>query len=236
GSGGPGIHPLKAPDRLWRKIMVGDDMNQLAIEPVHRTHVCVAETHSVDDDRVEYGLQVEGRTAENFEDFSGGRLLLARLVELMRAEVELLLQFDWRCWCGQRFAGLGPTRALPLLTAFTTSLHVAPGRFTTIINSMQFLVAAPCPLSFKERSPARPRHTITGAPETIRTSDLCRRSFHARSKRAKSGPLPLGGLSSIEGLRAPVAQLGRALPSEGKGRSFESSGARPRHGLCDRPH
>jgi hypothetical protein len=27
-------------------------------------------------------------------------------------------------------------------------------------------------------------------------------------------PLPLGGLSSIEGLRAPVAQLDRALPSE----------------------
>ena len=33
-------------------------------------------------------------------------------------------------------------------------------------------------------------------------------------------PLPLGGLSSIEGLRAPVAQLDRALPSEGKGRTF----------------
>ena len=105
-----------------------------------------------------------------------------------------------------------------------------PGRFTTILNSVQFLVAAPCRLSFKERFP---RHTITGAPETIRTSELCRRSFHARSKRAKSGPLPLGGVSSIEGLRAPVAQLDRALPSEGKGRTFESSRARHRLGLCN---
>src|SRR5262249_61206241 len=127
GWGGPGIHPRKDLNRLWWKIMVGDDMNQPAIEPVHRPHMCVAQPHSVDDDRVEYGLQVEGRTAENFEDFGGGRLLLARLVELMRAAIELLLQFDWRWGCGQRFAHLGPTRALALhrLSASPASLHVA---------------------------------------------------------------------------------------------------------------
>ena len=38
--------------------------------------------------------------------------------------------------------------------------------------------------------------------------------------------MPLADVSSIEDLRAPVAQLDRALPSEGKGRTFESSRAR----------
>ena len=47
-----------------------------------------------------------------------------------------------------------------------------------------------------------------------------------QGKRAKQGPLPLADVSSIEDLRAPVAQLDRALPSEGKGRTFESSRAR----------
>ena len=41
------------------------------------------------------------------------------------------------------------------------------------------------------------------APEAIRTSDLCLRSFHAHSKRAKQGPLPLADVSSIEDLREP---------------------------------
>ncbi len=47
------------------------------------------------------------------------------------------------------------------------------------------------------------------------------------------GPLPLVRVSSIEGLHAPVAQLDRALPSEGKGRTFESSRAR-QHLATDR--
>ena len=64
------------------------------------------------------------------------------------------------------------------------------------------------------------------APETIRTSDLCLRSFHAHSRPAKQGPLPLADVSSIEDLPAPVAQLDRALPSEGKGQRFESPRAR----------
>ena len=80
-------------------------------------------------------------------------------------------------------------------------------------------------------SPQRhPRHALgtwrAGAPETIRTSELCRRSFHAGQNRAISGPLPLRAVSSIEDGQAPVAQLDRALPSEGKGRTFESSRAR----------
>ena len=45
-------------------------------------------------------------------------------------------------------------------------------------------------------------------------------------RRAGYRPLPLPAVSSIEARQAPVAQLDRALPSEGKGRTFESSRAR----------
>ena len=43
---------------------------------------------------------------------------------------------------------------------------------------------------------------------------------------AQYGPLPHGPVWSIQGSLAPVAQLDRALPSEGKGRTFESSRVR----------
>src|SRR5262244_181755 len=36
--------------------------------------------HSVDDDRVEDGLEVKARVADDFEDFGAGRLLLQRLL------------------------------------------------------------------------------------------------------------------------------------------------------------
>jgi hypothetical protein len=60
--------------------MVGDDMDQLAVKPVHSSNMGVAETHSVDDDRVEDGLEVKARVADDFEDFGAGRLLLQRLL------------------------------------------------------------------------------------------------------------------------------------------------------------
>ena len=71
------------------------------------------------------------------------------------------------------------------------------------------------------------------APETIRTSDLCLRSFtHIPTEQYKA--VAAGGLSSIEGLRAPVAQLDRALPSEGKGRTSNRLG-RATSSLCQLP-
>src|SRR5450830_1267006 len=100
--------------------------------------------------------------------------------------------------------------------------------FATSSNCSCFDWVALRPSHIAERR--RTRHTLgtrpAGAPETIRTSDLCRRSFHAPSNRAISSPLPLVAVSFIEDGKAPVAQLDRALPSEGKGRTFESSRAR----------
>src|SRR6476660_4534214 len=74
--------------------------------------------------------------------------------------------------------------------------------------------------------PALPRHANCLRARDDSNVRPLPSELHAYSKRAKQGPLPLADVSSIEDLRAPVAQLDRALPSEGKGRTFESSRAR----------
>ncbi len=85
------------------------------------------------------------------------------------------------------------------------------------------------PCGAPRMAPLLPRHTPgtreTGAPETIRTSDLCRRSYPPAPTEQIKARCRCGrfGLCSPQ---APVAQLDRALPSEGKGRTFESSRAR----------
>src|SRR6476660_8934542 len=74
--------------------------------------------------------------------------------------------------------------------------------------------------------PALPRHANCLRARDDSNVRPLPSELHAYSKRAKQGPLPLADVSSIEDLRAPVAQLDRALPSEGRGRTFESSRAR----------
>ena len=67
------------------------------------------------------------------------------------------------------------------------------------------------------------------APDTIRTCDRrLRRAPLAPIELQKAlRPLPAASQSAKWGLEAPVAQLDRALPSEGKGHTFES--CRVRH-------
>ena len=74
---------------------------------------------------------------------------------------------------------------------------------------------------------------MTAADIRARNADIRARNVGASDRSALSAtaalnvqPLPLAGVSSIKNTRAPVAQLDRALPSEGKGRTFESSRAR----------
>jgi hypothetical protein len=45
--------------------MERDDMYQLAVKPVHSAHMRVAETHSIDDNRVEDRLEVKARVADD---------------------------------------------------------------------------------------------------------------------------------------------------------------------------
>ena len=62
--------------------------------------------------------------------------------------------------------------------------------------------------------PARPRHANCSRARDDSNVRPLPLELSRNSKRAIEGPLPLGGVSFIEGLRAPVAQLDRALPSE----------------------
>jgi hypothetical protein len=67
---------------------------------------------------------------------------------------------------------------------------------------------------------------MTAADIRARNVGASDRSALSATAALNVQPLPLAGVSSIKNTRAPVAQLDRALPSEGKGRTFESSRAR----------
>jgi hypothetical protein len=73
-------------------------------------------------------------------------LLLKRLVALMGTAVELLLEVVIGYGFGRRFVRLPANNTAALLyrlSAFTASLHIGPGRFTTMLNPRQILVFAP---------------------------------------------------------------------------------------------
>jgi hypothetical protein len=45
------------------------------------------------DEGVEHRLKIEGRSADDFEDIRGRRLLLQRLAKFLRPKIELFLEF-----------------------------------------------------------------------------------------------------------------------------------------------
>jgi hypothetical protein len=61
-------------------------------------------------------------------------------------------------------------------------------------------------------------------PGTLGTLPFLREGGAPSNRAApfSARPLPISGQSAKSGLNAPVAQLDRALPSEGKGHTFES--------------
>src|SRR5579885_1089569 len=73
-------------------------------------------------------------------------------------------------------------------------------------------------------------YEIRGFSQTAFRVPRGKKSQKLRVFRCSGRPaaLPVRRNSSISGPKAPVAQLDRALPSEGKGRTFESSRARHR--------
>ncbi len=58
---------------------MSDEVQHLAIEPVHRPHARAAKVHGAGDDRVKDGLDVGGRTGDHAEDLARRGLLLQGL-------------------------------------------------------------------------------------------------------------------------------------------------------------
>src|SRR5262249_29176208 len=86
-------------------------------------------------------------------------LLLQRLVTLARSPVKLFLEVGGGYVCGWCFASLSaPT--FYRLSASTASLHVTPGRFTTILNPRQIQVSAPCWIGDQGHPPMKRKRPI----------------------------------------------------------------------------
>ena len=88
---------------------------------------------------------------------------------------------------------------------------------------------------FPDYAPAHPRHTKPCAPDKIRTCDLCRRSIAHHPYPSKISAVAASRPLRYSGRNAPVAQLDRALPSEGRGHKFESCRVRQAPPNCDFP-
>src|SRR5262245_42983615 len=103
-----------------------------------------------------------------------------------------------RCGCGLRFARLGPP--LYQLSAFTASLHVAPGRYTTMLNPMQILAFAPWHvLALGHKRIASCPNDVRFTPESghVRCNSGCPLWANSGHRLMKERPPSSGGLSVV---------------------------------------
>src|SRR4029453_7620757 len=77
-----------------RIVVVGDEVYQLAIEPIHGAHAGAAETYRVGHDGVEDRLDIGRRARDDPEDLAGRRLLFQRLGEIAVPGLQLLEEAD----------------------------------------------------------------------------------------------------------------------------------------------
>ena len=79
--------------RRWIVVM-GDEVHERAIEPVHCARPGAAEAYCVRDDGVEDGLDVSRRARDHPKDLARRRLLLQRLGEIAITDLEFLEEAD----------------------------------------------------------------------------------------------------------------------------------------------
>src|SRR5215467_1474644 len=72
-------------------VVLGDLMEQFAVELKERAEESVAQSHGASDDRVEHRPHVGRRLADHTEDLAGRRLLLQRLSNLSVGNRERLV-------------------------------------------------------------------------------------------------------------------------------------------------
>src|SRR5712691_692538 len=75
-------------------VVLGDQMEQLAVEPIERAEESVAQSHGTSDNRVEDRLHVGLRLADDAQDLRRRRLLLQRLGQVAVAGLQLPEQAD----------------------------------------------------------------------------------------------------------------------------------------------
>jgi hypothetical protein len=71
--------------------VAGDPAEKFALALEQPGMISVAQANSRFYERVEHGLQIEGRAADDLEHIGGGSLLLPRFLQFARDEGELLL-------------------------------------------------------------------------------------------------------------------------------------------------
>src|SRR5712664_2232873 len=82
--------------QLVREVCVGGEEDGLTVASEHSAEDRVTQSHRVSYDRVEHRLDIDGRAADDLQDFCGGCLLLKRLAYLCvrrRQRFNLLLQY-----------------------------------------------------------------------------------------------------------------------------------------------
>ena len=77
---------------LGAQPVVGDEADELAVEPENRAELAVAQRHRAPRDHVEHRLRVGRRAADDPEHLGGCGLLLERLREIRGARLHLLLE------------------------------------------------------------------------------------------------------------------------------------------------
>jgi hypothetical protein len=83
------IDPLESVERLGRDaVVVGNEVDQGAIEPIDERRDAVAQLHHSLDDHVEDRLDVGRGARDDPEDLAGGRLPVEALVEVVQRELE----------------------------------------------------------------------------------------------------------------------------------------------------
>src|SRR5262249_3822811 len=117
---------IRAPvhlEHLGCKAVVRHEVEELAVKPVHKAELAIAEPPSALGNHIEDRVGVGRGAADDLEHVGGSNLLLTRLVQLSSAIVELLPQVGERLAAGR---GYLRTVSLRLSDLATPSFH----RFT----------------------------------------------------------------------------------------------------------
>jgi hypothetical protein len=116
---------------------VRHEVEELAVEPVDKAELALAEPRRALGNHVEHRLDVGRRAADDVEHLAGRGLvfkslgqLLTRLLQFACESGNLLLEVGGRYARRRRFAGFRPCRVPPLHRPSTSTgpLHVAPLR------------------------------------------------------------------------------------------------------------